>query len=145
MSKPQKFLTKTEEQEIIRAIKTAEKNTSGEIRVHIEPECKGALDDRVKQLFQQLEMHKTKERNGVLFYLAVNDHKFYILGDRGIHQKVTDNFWESTRDVMQKHFKKQAFKQGLIDGILMAGEQLKKYFPYQHDDLNELSDEISKN
>lgn len=145
MSKTQEFLTKFEEQEIIRAIKAAENNTSGEIRVHIEPECKGALDDRVKQLFEKLEMHKTNEHNGVLIYLAVNDHKFYILGDRGIHEKVPDNFWESTRDVIQKHFKKQAFKQGLIDGILMAGEQLKKYFPHQSDDINELSDEISKN
>lgn len=142
--KNQKFINKAGEDQIITAIQTAESNTSGEIRVHIEPDCKGELDDRAMAVFQQLEMHKTKLHNGVLFYLAVNDRQFFILGDEGIHQKVPDDFWESTKDLMQEHFKNGEFVQGLSEGILMAGEQLKKHFPHTTDDTNELSDEISR-
>jgi uncharacterized membrane protein len=83
-------------------------------------------------------------KNGVLIYVAVKDKHFVICGDKGINDLVPDDFWDCTRDIMVSHFKEGRFKQGLIDGILRAGEQLQKYFPYQEGDTNELSNEISK-
>ncbi len=144
MAKVEEFLSPSEEQEVIKAIKTAEKNTSGEIRVHIEKNTEKPPMERALEVFHSLEMDKTQLRNGVLFYIAVESKKFAILGDEGIDKKVPDNFWESTKDVIQNKFKQGNFKQGIIDGVLKAGEQLKTFFPYQANDTNELSDEISK-
>ncbi|MBW2962376.1 TPM domain-containing protein [Mesonia aestuariivivens] len=138
------LISAEEEEQIVEAIRTAEKNTSGEIRVHLEKKCPIKILDRAKAVFHELKMDNTKLENGVLIYLALEDRQFYILGDKGIDKKVPDNFWESTKDIMLAHFKKDNFKQGLIDGILKAGEQLKQHFPYQQDDINELSDEISR-
>ena len=144
MSKVEEFLTKAEEQEIVEAIGIAEKNTSGEIRVHIEKENAIAPLDRAMEVFRSLNMENTQERNGVIIYVAVKSKNFAIYGDKGINEKVADDFWDSTKDVMQNHFKNGNFKQGLIDGILKAGEQLKTHFPYQDNDKDELSNEISK-
>jgi uncharacterized membrane protein len=144
MSKVEDFLTKAEEQEIVEAIGIAEKNTSGEIRVHIEKENTIAPLDRAMEVFRNLNMENTEERNGVIIYVAVKSHQFAIYGDKGINEKVGHDFWDCTKDVMANHFKNGNFKQGLIDGILRAGEQLKTHFPYQSDDTNELSNEISK-
>jgi uncharacterized membrane protein len=144
MSKVEDFLTKAEEQEIVEAIGIAEKNTSGEIRVHIEKENTIAPLDRAMEVFRTLNMENTEERNGVIIYVAVKSHQFAIYGDKGINEKVGHDFWDCTKDVMANHFKNGNFKQGLIDGILRAGEQLKTHFPYQSDDTNELSNEISK-
>ena len=130
-------------QQITDAIKEAELNTSGEVRVHIEQKCKGDVLDRAATVFETLKMHKTEERNGVLFYLAVKDHKFAILGDAGINQKTGDQFWSEIKDKMQENFKAGSFTEGLTEGIKMAGLKLKTHFPYQSDDKNELSDEIS--
>lgn len=129
--------------QITNAIRVAETNTSGEIRVHIEKHCKDDVLDRAAYIFEKLEMHKTALRNGVLFYLAVEDRKFAILGDGGINRKVAENFWESTKETVIAKLKEGLFAEGLADGIVMAGEQLKAHFPYQDDDVNELSDEIS--
>ncbi|SFB89449.1 TPM domain-containing protein [Zunongwangia sp. SCSIO 43204] len=140
------FSLKTEdENEIVEAIRTAEKSTSGEIRVHLEKTA-GSQDifERAMEVFHQLKMDNTKEENGVLIYVATEDRNFVIYGDKGINDKVEDDFWESTKDVILNHFKKGDFKQGLVDGILMAGEQLKRHFPWQEDDENELSDQISR-
>ncbi|MDI1315772.1 TPM domain-containing protein [Flavobacterium sp.] len=144
MSKVEDFLTIAEEQEIVAAIGLAEKNTSGEIRVHIEKETSVAAIDRAMEVFRNLTMENTQERNGVIIYVAVKSHQFAIYGDKGINEKVADTFWDSTKDAMASQFKDGNFKQGLIDGILKAGEQLKAHFPYQNDDTNELSNEISK-
>lgn len=144
MSKVEDFLTTAEEQEIVEAIGIAEKNTSGEIRVHIEKENAIAPVDRAVEVFHHLNMEKTKERNGVIIYVAVKSKHFAIYGDKGINEKVADDFWNSTKDVMTSHFKNGNFKQGLIEGVLKAGEQLKTHFPHQDDDINELSNEISK-
>lgn len=135
--------TSQEKQKIVAAIKLAETNTSGEIRVHIESTCKEDVLDHAAFIFEKLEMHKTDARNGVLIYLAVEDHKFAILGDAGINQKVPAGFWDTVRDHMVEHFKKGDFASGLEAGILEAGQQLKSHFPYKSDDVNELSDEIS--
>lgn len=144
MSKVEDFLTKEEEQEIVEAIRIAEKNTSGEIRVHIERTTTMDTYDRAKAIFHELKMDETELKNGVLIYLAVDDHHFVICGDKGINDVVGADFWNCTRDAMVAQFKQNKFKQGLVDGILRAGEQLKKYFPWQEGDSNELSNEISK-
>jgi uncharacterized membrane protein len=144
MSKVEDFLSKKEEQEIVDAIQIAEKNTSGEIRIHIEKSTSTDSFTRAVEVFHLLEMDKTKDSNGVLIYVAVKDKHFVIYGDKGINEKVASDFWDTTKDVMQAHFKNGNFKQGLVDGILKAGDQLKQHFPYQHDDTDELSNEISK-
>jgi len=144
MSKVEDFLTREDEQEIVEAIRAAEKNTSGEIRVHIEKTTKMEAYDRAMEVFHELNMDETELKNGVLIYLAVEDRHFVICGDKGIDDVVQDDFWNCTRDIMAAEFKKGDFKQGLIDGIRRAGEQLQKYFPFTDDDKNELSNEISK-
>jgi uncharacterized membrane protein len=143
--KAKDFFTREDQQQIVEAIKKAEKNTSGEIRVHIENYKKKTVLDRAAYWFKKLAMHKTELRNGVLFYLAVDSRQFAILGDVGINRKVGNDFWIEVRDVMVEHFKKDEFTQGLSKGIEMTGEKLKVFFPYQTDDVNELPDEISFN
>ena len=138
------FLTNEEEQEIVAAISMAEKETSGEIRVHIEKTTSKVPYDRALEIFHELRMDATELKNGVLIYVAVNDHNFVICGDKGINEVVPADFWDCTKDVMATHFKSGNFKQGLIDGITRAGEQLQKYFPFEEGDTDELSNEISK-
>lgn len=137
------YFSKQQKEDISIAIKSAELDTSGEIRVHIENKCPGDAKDRAANIFGKLKMHETELRNGVLFYLAVKNRKFAILGDAGINQVVPENFWDEIRDIMLNHFREGKFTDGLIEGITMAGAQLKKHFPYQTGDVNELSDEIS--
>jgi len=139
----QNFFSEEQKKQITDAIAEAELNTSGEIRLHVEGSCKINVLDRAAYIFEKLEMHKTAQRNGVLFYLAVNDRKYAILGDAGINQLVPENFWDHIRETMLEFFKVGKFAEGVSEGILMAGEQLKANFPYQSDDVNELSDEIS--
>lgn len=141
--KPESFFNAQEQADIKTAIKEAELNTSGEIRVHIEKDLKTDPLDRAAYLFEKLGMHKTEERNGVLFYLALNNKKFAIIGDAGINSKVPENFWDDIKEQMSDNFKKGQFTQGLTAGIVITGEQLKKHFPYQSDDINELPDDIS--
>ncbi|WP_291135606.1 TPM domain-containing protein [Flavobacterium sp. UBA7663] len=144
MSKTEDFLSKAEEQEIVLAIVEAEKNTSGEIRVHIEDHTEKSPLDRAQEVFFELKMDETQDRNGVLFYVCVSDKKFAIIGDKGINEAVESDFWDCTKDTVIANFKEGNFKKGLVEGILRAGERLKKYFPYQSDDTNELSNEISR-
>lgn len=144
MSKVEAFLSKEEELEVVEAIRLAEQNTSGEIRVHIEKETSIAPIERAVEVFDLLKMGNTQDRNGVIIYVAVKSKQFAIYGDQGINNKVTDTFWDSTKEIMQQHFKNGNNKQALVDGISKAGDQLKNYFPYQEEDVNELSNEISK-
>lgn len=137
------FFSKEEKNQISEAISAAELNTSGEIRLHVEGHCKIDVLDRAAYVFEKLKMHETAQRNGVLFYLAVYDRKFAILGDAGINQLVPENFWDETKEIMLNLFKEVKLAEGISTGIRMAGEQLKANFPYQKDDINELSDEIS--
>ena len=130
-------------QQIVNAIEAAELNTSGEIRVHIENKCKIEVLDRAAYIFKYLEMHKTALRNGVLFYLSVNDKKFAVIGDAGINKKVPADFWNEVKDVVVRNFKQEKFTEGLIEGIQLAGLQLKEHFPYQSNDKNELRNEVS--
>lgn len=139
------FFSKEQKQQIISAIEKAEKNTSGEIRLHVEMRCHGDVMKRAARVFDKLGMQRTQLRNGVLFYMAVSDRQFAILGDCGINDKVPEGFWNDIEKHMTEMFAKGLFCEGVTDGILMAGEQLKKHFPYQADDVNELSNEISFN
>jgi uncharacterized membrane protein len=137
------FFNKEEKAMLKEAIARAELNTSGEIRLHVENHCKGDVLDCAAAWFDKLKMQKTEKRNGVLFYIAVKDHQFAILGDAGINAVTPDDFWDNIKEEMVQYFKENRFADGLVKGITMAGEQLKKHFPYQSDDINELSDEIS--
>lgn len=137
------LFTEQQQKQVQDAIAQAELNTSGEIRVHIDKRCKEEPMKMAIAVFEKLGMHKTEQRNAVLFYLAMDDKKLAILGDKGINEAVPTNFWDEIRDLMVSHFKKGEFTEGLSKGIVMAGEQLKTAFPYQSDDTNELSNEIT--
>ncbi|HRG38981.1 MAG TPA: TPM domain-containing protein [Bacteroidia bacterium] len=138
-----KFFTDAQKKQIQEAIADAEFNTSGEIRVHIDNDCKIDVLDRAANVFHELQMDATDLRNGILFYLAINDRKFAILGDKGINEKVPSDFWDTIKETILGYFKREDFAEGLSKGIEMAGEKLKAYFPYQDDDKNELSNEVS--
>lgn len=144
MSNVEDFLSSKEEQEIVQSIIQAERNTSGEIRVHLERTTKIPHYDRALEVFHELEMHKTEEQNAVLIYIAVDDHKFVIYGDKGIDKVVPENFWDSTKNTIQESFMSGKFKEGIVQGVLKAGEELKSHFPWSTDDKDELSNEISK-
>jgi uncharacterized membrane protein len=144
MSKVEDFLTAAQEQEIINAIKSAEKNTSGEIRVHIEKTTEKPPMERALEVFYFLKMDATAQKNGVLIYVAVESKKFAILGDEGINKLVPSNFWDQEKEIILTHFKSKNYTLGLQIAIEEVGNKLKEFFPYQSDDKNELSDEISK-
>ena len=125
------------------AIEEAELNTSGEVRVHMGSDCKEDILDHAAFIFDKLKMYETEQRNAILFYIALNDHKFAVIGDSGINEKVNDDFWEIVKNEMIPYFKEGRIADGLIDGISKAGHELKEYFPYQSNDKNELDNEIS--
>jgi uncharacterized membrane protein len=131
MSKTEDFLTSKQEAKIVDAIRIAEENTSGEIRVHIEEKSEKPPIERAKEVFNTLKMYETEARNGVLFYINVSGNQFAILGDEGINNVVPTDFWESTKEIVLTNFAAKKNKKGLVEGIKKAGEQLKKYFPYQ--------------
>jgi len=137
------FFTKDEQEQIRDAIKIAENETSGEIRVHIETGFQGKVLDRAAWIFRKIGMHSTENRNGVLFYLAVRNREFAVIGDAGINSVVPPDFWDKIKLTLQEHFKTGKFTEGLVGGILLAGRQLRDHFPRNQDDVNELSDEIS--
>ena len=138
------FLSSDDELAIVQAIQEAEKKTSGEVRVHIEKKCpKKDPIKRAINLFQKLRMHKTDLRNGVIVYVATEDHLLAIWGDEGIHAKVGQEFWENTLITLQKDFKTNQIKNGLTKALLDIGEKLQQHFPYQKDDKNELDDSIN--
>lgn len=137
------FFSKLEIKRIVAAIQEAEKDTSGEIRVHIDNFCKGDAIERATEVFFKLKMNETVQRNGVLIYLAVKDHKFAIIGDEGINNVVENDFWEDIKNDMTQSFRNNLFTDGIIYGVLRCGKKLKAYFPHQEDDIDELSNEIS--
>lgn len=139
-----RILSKEQEKTVMNAIKEAETNTSGEIRVHIEDRCKiGDPIKRAIEMFGELHMHETELKNGVIVYVAIKDHKLAVWGDEGIHKKVGQNFWNDVLATVQKYFSAKDYETGLSEAILMIGNKLKEYFPYQSNDVNELSDDIS--
>ena len=137
------FFTREQREAIVRAIGEAEHATSGEIRVHIETSCKADVLDEAAWLFRKVGMQKTADRNGVLIYLAIKERKFAIIGDTGINSVVPLGFWDEIRDHMKQRFSENRFTEGLTEGIIMAGQQLKEHFPHTRDDVNEIADTIS--
>lgn len=139
-----KFLTKEQEASIIESIAQAERETSGEIRIHIEKKCStDSPIERARQVFEELGMHETDLRNGVIIYIAFKDHKLAIWGDEGIHSRVGQSFWEEEYELLKNYFREQDYETGLTEVILQIGQKLKENFPYQEDDINELTNDIS--
>jgi len=134
--------TEEQQERIIHAIQLAEARTSGEIRLTIESRCPGDPLQRATDYFHHLGMDRTALHNGVLIYLATDDHQFAIIGDRGIDEKVPVDFWKETTERMLHHFQHGDLVQGVIEGIIHAGEQLHRFFPRQDDDINELPNDI---
>jgi uncharacterized membrane protein len=141
--KASEFFTKEQQSQIRSAIKEAEENSSGEIRVHLESTLNGDVLDRAAWIFKKIGMHKTEARNSVLLYLAVTNKKFAVIGDSGINRKVNKEFWDEAKEIIQKHFREEKYSDGLAEAILLIGQKLKEHFPHQKDDVNELPNEIS--
>jgi uncharacterized membrane protein len=137
------FFNDEQKHQVKAAIERLEHKTSGEIRLHVEGDCKGDAYERALHVFHKLHMHKTKHRNAVLFYLAINHNKFAIVGDEGIHKSVPENFWVTVKDHVIAQFKQGNFTGGICEGIDMTGEMLHKHFPKHANEKNQLSDEIS--
>lgn len=138
-----RLLSQSEEETLKNAIKQAEEKTSGEIRVHVTETCKGEPVEECKRLFFKLRMDETKQRNGILFYLALKSRTFAVWGDEGIHEKVKDEFWQSITEVAIQEFKHKRLVSGLEKAVTLCGEKLKLYFPIEANDTNELSNDIS--
>lgn len=140
---PAKYFTQEQKDAMVSAIQQAEKDTSGEIRIHFENHTKKEILDRAAQVFAELKMHKTALRNGVLIYIVLEDKKLAILGDAGLNAKVPANFWDGIKNRMVEKFKTGQVCEGICDAVREAGVQLKTYFPCQEDDVNELTDDLS--
>lgn len=126
------------------AIRRAERGTSGQIRVHVRKRCRGDVLEHAKKMFHRLEMHKTKHKNAVLIYVALDSRQFAVLGDRGIHEKVGDLFWGQTRDKMVSLFSQGRIKEAILAGVEDAGEKLRHHYPADNNDRNELPDKVTK-
>ena len=140
---PMFFFSRKEKKQILAAVQKAEKNTSGEIRVHLEYNAREPVYGHAQKVFQRIGMTKTAQRNGVLIFLATGNKKFAVLGDVGINEKVPEGFWNDVVQIMQEHFKRNKFAEGVSEAVLRIGEKLKTYFPHQANDKNELPDSIS--
>jgi uncharacterized membrane protein len=137
------LFSEKDQERIREAVAAAERATSGEIRICVEKTCTGTALDRAVSYFHKLGMNQTKLRNGVLIYIAVEDHQFAIIGDTGINKLVPENFWQTTKDLMLGHFKNGEMAEGIIAGIHEAGQQLQTFFPSVANDTNELSNDIA--
>jgi len=138
------FLAQVDQTRIVDAIAAAEKETSGEIRVHMQPRVGSGADIRsvAERTFERLGMTKTQLRNGVLLFIASEDRQFTILGDKGIDEKVPAGFWDDIAAKLTSRFKNGEFTDGIVDAITAAGNHLKEFFPRSADDVDELSNEI---
>jgi uncharacterized membrane protein len=137
------MLSNLEQQQVLASIAAAEANTSGELRVHLEASCSIDPVARAVDLFYELGMQATKQRNGVLIYVAYESKSLAIIGDQGINNLVPADFWDSVRDIMVSNFKIGRISEGLCAAIAEAGTQLAQYFPPQANDQNELPNQIS--
>jgi uncharacterized membrane protein len=138
-----RLLSEADERVVIEAIRAAEARTSGEIRVHVERWCGGEAIEAARRWFDRLGMRATRERNGILFYVAVDDRVFAVVGDDGIHAHVGPAFWEALRDILADGFRKGEPAAGLARAVTEAGSRLAVHFPRAGDDENELADTVS--
>lgn len=130
-------------EQVERTITAVELRTSAEIRVSITPWFWGSIDQAADRAFVRLGMTKTRERNGVLFFVVPSRRTFVVLGDGGIHARAGQAFWSKVASTLEDHFRRGEFTEGLVSGIVMAGEQLAAHFPYDPErDVNELPDEV---
>lgn len=140
---PALFFSKAERERIVQAIREAEKKTSGEIRVHLERRAREPFDEHAREVFEKIGMTRTLERSGVLIFIGLASRRFALLGDRGIHEKVPEDFWKAIVSAMEAEFREDRFADGIVRAVTVAGEKLGAYFPYDRTDVNELPDEIS--
>ena len=137
------FLSKEERQQVSAAIGAAENRTSGEIRVHLEDHIEDEVMDHAAFIFEELGMHRTRDRNGVLIYLSVVDRKIAVIGDAGINERVPDDFWNDVLALLKSHLAAGRRVEALTESVQMVGEKLRDFFPLKRDDTDELSNEIS--
>jgi uncharacterized membrane protein len=128
---------------IARAVADAEQLTSGQVRVHLEERCPGDPLAHAAEVFQRVGMDRTRCRNGVLLYLALEDHRFAVLGDVSIHERVGPGFWDSVRDALGAELRAGRMRAGIVAAVLEIGRVLGEHFPDRPDDVNELSDSVS--
>ncbi|HEY8182639.1 MAG TPA: TPM domain-containing protein [Thermoanaerobaculia bacterium] len=141
--KQKEFLEKLDQDRIVKAIQNAEEQTSGEIRIHVQPKSGSDIRQFAERTFERLGMTKTALRSGVLLFIASEENRFVILGDRGIDQKVPAGFWDEIAAKLTIRFKNGEFTDGIVEAINAAGMHLKEYFPRATDDVNELPDQIN--
>jgi uncharacterized membrane protein len=137
------FLSEAERQRVKEAIRQAEGRTSGEIRVHLDDAIEDDVLDHAAFVFEELGMHRTKDRNGVLIYVSVPSQRVAVIGDTAIHAKLGDGYWNEVLGILLADFREGRPCDGLCKGVERLGEQLREHFPHQRDDRNELDDDIS--
>lgn len=143
IKKSEDFFSAKEKEQIVAAIREAEKKTSGEIRVFVESRCRFVNPiNRAAEIFFGLKMDKTEQRNGVLVYIAIKDKQLAVFGDEGIHQQVGEKFWQTEVMKMIHLFKDKNYGDGLAGIVTEIGNALHTFFPYTDDDKNELPDDI---
>ena len=141
---PKPFLQNLQDEKIVKAIQAAESHTSGEIRVFISDAEPADPLAGAKLQFERMEMTNTKDRNGVLIFVAPKSRNFAIIGDEGVHNKCGEQFWKKIADEMSGRFKQGQFTEAIIHGVAAAGEVLSQHFPRQADDVNELPDKVER-
>lgn len=137
------FLTNQQMASLVEAIQSAEQHSTGEIRIHIDSNTETDNAQKAMDVFKELKMDKTKDRNAVLFHVNFDQHYLTIIGDEGIHLKVNQSFWDGIHDEITSQFANENYYEGLRNGVLKTGLELKKYFPFSGENINELSDEIT--
>ena len=137
------FLSRGEREVVTRAIRDAEANTSGEVVVHLAERAHREPTDDARAAFEKIGLAKTRERNGVLFFVSTRDKKLAVIGDKGIHEHVTPEFWTDVVKHVEARFGEGRFGDGLAEGIALAGTELARHFPRRADDVNELPDSVS--
>ena len=138
-----KLLSEADLEVVTRAIREAEAHTSAEIRVHVDARCPGDAVARAVQVFERLGMHRTAERHGVLIYVAIGDKKLAVIGDRGIHERAGEGYWQDLLGAATSHFREARPRDGLVHALRELGQVLRRHFPRRRDDVNELGDEVS--
>jgi uncharacterized membrane protein len=138
-----RFMSETDLDAVAAAIALAEAATSAEIRVHLDVRSPGEAMARAALVFERLGMHRTAARHGVLIYVSIEDHKLAVLGDRGIHERVGQAYWDGLVEAVLAHFRRERFRDGLVHAVGEAGAVLRRHFPRRPDDVNELSDQVS--
>ena len=137
------FLSEDDLESLAAAVREAEAQTSAEVRVHLDHTCKEDALRRAIRIFERLGMHRTADRNGVLIYISVSDHKLAVIGDAGIHERVGEAYWRGLVDAVRDRLRQQRSREGLIHAIVEVGGTLSRHFPRRSDDRNELSDDVT--